>query len=90
MISATRIVGSEEPPARRYKFDRYCWECGKKVCSYKDPELDAVYCYEHDYLQPWTYETLVGRAADRYYQPRLTDNGKGRGNWSDREGYDGL
>jgi hypothetical protein len=50
----------EGTPPERSKRDRYCQECGTKVCSYKDPLLDEVWCYAHEHLAPWTRPYLLG------------------------------
>jgi hypothetical protein len=47
-------------PTPRCDHDRYCVECGKEVCVYKDAHMDKVWCYAHDFLTPWTRPYLVG------------------------------
>ena len=60
--------------------NRICKNCGKVVCSYKDPELKEVYCYACDHLTPWTMKYIVGRGVDRR-DKRMMANlaGLGRG-----------
>lgn len=66
---------------RERALDRYCPECGKKVCSYKDPRMKRVWCYAHDHLTPWTKEYIVGSERANRRMRRHIDNwtGKGRG-----------
>lgn len=47
---------------RRAKEKRYCIECGKIVCSYKNPRATMPLCYACEDKLPWTYELIVGRA----------------------------
>ena len=56
----------EDRPLDRYGGVRYCPECGTKVCSYKDPKMERVWCYAHDYLTPFTRIWIIGqRHVDR-------------------------
>lgn len=75
-ISGGRIEenGLEPPPRCDHK--RYCQECGKEVCTYKDVYMDDVWCYAHDHLTPWTHRYIMG--AEPRKRPPIGISGRGR------------
>lgn len=76
------------PLLRKHK--RKCLNCGKDVCSYKDPTLKQAYCYSCDHLQPWTYRVIVGRektADEKRWEERLMGPGHTLKRYIDMEEY---
>lgn len=63
-IGGTLVEGMDPPPPR-CDHKRYCQECGKEVCSYKDAHMEKVWCYAHDHLTPWTRPYIVGSEKKR-------------------------
>lgn len=54
------IISSFGKQGRYTQGKRSCQECGKLVCSYKDPNLKKVWCYAHDHLTPWSRPYILG------------------------------
>lgn len=63
------LIEELEPAPPRCDHKRYCQECGKEVCSYKDAHMDKVWCYAHDHLTPWTRPYIVGPSGDKKRKP---------------------